>query len=284
MLKKKNRVRPVHDDMSFTIDPSVAPARTKVVKKKVKESRRESSEDQEAVNAAKDKLRRLKNKNRKSTRAPHSNEEAEVVERKKKRPLDADGNPIRTKTKVPKKVPGRDLVVPGTSMVKRMSKLDKKELVSIMGDDAEEMQQLFEDDNTDQAIRLLNRRLIQTCIDLIPQLETGIRNSKGRYGVHSLNGTIQTIRELVIDLQQMQDRGAIGESIVEKIIRPAFLEIATKIVEESATVLSEIKDTVEAGTYSTVRQAQIDSRNRLASVMNSKYEFMREETVRFLQR
>lgn len=286
LQKKKVKPRAPIETMSFTIDtsqiprPKAAPSaeKTKVLKRK-SENRR-SYEDVEAVDASKDKLRRLKNKNKKaarSTTAPHNREQAEVVELKKK-------------TK-PKK-PGTDLVIPASMPMpalaapgqKKISKLNKKDLVSIMGDDAEEMQALFEEDNTDQAVRLLNRRLIQTCIDLIPQLETGIRSSNGRYGVHSLNGTIQTIRELVIDLQSMQDRGAIGESIVEKIIRPTILEMATKIVEESATVLSEVKDLIPSEVYSRFRQAQLDSKTRLAGLMDEKYRYMREETVKFLQR
>lgn len=276
LKKKKTPSTSAHSStpkeaMSFTIDTSDMPARAKKLKKKVRVSESSRHEDQDSVDAAAAKQRRLKNKGKKATRAtmaPRSTEEAEIVEVKKKI----------------KKTPGRALVVANQSNVKRISKLDQKELNSIIGDDAEEMQNLFEEDNTDQAVRLLNRRLIQTCIDLIPQLETGIRSSNGRYGVHSLNGTIQTIRELVIDLQSMQDRGAIGESIVEKIIRPTILDVATKLVEEQATVLSEIKDLVSSEVYTKFRQAQLDSRNRLASMINSKYEFMRTETVNFLQR
>jgi len=167
---------------------------------------------------------------------------------------------------------------------KKLSKIDKKEIVSIIGDDAEKLQNLFEDDNVARATQMLNRRLVQMLIDLIPQMETGIRRSKGRYGAHSLNGTIQTIRELVTDLNNAQDRGAIGQSIVENIIRPAFLDIATKIVEEYATVSAEVKDLLSDETYSALRRAQIDSRNRLADMVNSRYTEIRNETISFLQR
>jgi len=261
MLKKKHQVT----DLEFSISDPVP----KKKKKKISSSStgREPKEDVDAVQASKDKLRRIKNKNKKATRAPRNAEEAEIVETKKNR--------IREST---------DIVPVGEMPTRRISKLNQKELVSIIGDDAEEMQSLFENGSTDQAIQLLNRRLIQTCIDLIPQLETGIRNSNGRYGVHSLNGTIQTIRELVIDLQSMQDRGAIGQSIVQQIIQPTILEIATKVVEEQATVLSEVKDLVPTEVYGRFRQAQIDSRNRLGALMNSKFEQMRDQTIQFLSR
>lgn len=178
-------------------------------------------------------------------------------------------------------VDGKDQV---TFKGQKISKIDQKEMLSIIGDDAEEMQQLFEGDNTEQATKMLNRRLIQMLIDLIPQLETGIRKSNGRYGVHSLNGTIQTIRELVIDMQSAQDRGALGHSIVENIIKPVFYEIATIVVEEASMVLSEVKDVLPPEGYAQLRRAQIDSRNRLASSINTKYLTVKDEIIGFLQR
>jgi hypothetical protein len=178
------------------------------------------------------------------------------------------------------------LVVSKTSSKnkKTISKLDRSEMVSIIGDDAEHIQELLESDDTKKAIKLLHRRLIQMLVDLIPQLETGIRQSKGRYGVHSLNGMIQSIRELLTDLQAAQDRSALGLSIVENIIRPAFLELATSIMTEASSVLSEVKDILPSDVYSKLRQAQIESRNRLASGMNSKYESIKTEIISFLQR
>jgi len=268
MLKKK-----VRSEMSFTIDPVDHPVRVK--KKKVRESLSSPQrEDQESVDAAKKLMRKKQFKNKKAPRAPSSVEEAEIVEAvvKKKK---------KSTSLVPHQHPPTDLVVMGR---KRISKLVKKDMNSIIGDDAEEMQNLFEDGSTDQATQMLNRRLIQMCIDIIPSLETGVRNSNGRYSVHALNNTIQTIRELMIDLQSAQDRGAIGMSIVDQIIRPTVLDIATKIVEEQATVLSEVKDLIPTEVYTRFRQAQIDSRNRLGSMMNQKFEAIKEQTVNFLQR
>lgn len=257
MLKKK---KPNSSDMSFTIE-SNAPLKKKKKKPSVERERRsEPKEDQDAVDAAKDKLRRQANK-------------------KKLQRLDEQKEKLKSK---PKKETFE--LVPATPAAKRLSKIDKKSMVSIIGDDAEEMQNLFEQGSTEQAIQLLNRRLIQTCIDLLPQLETGIRNSNGRYGVHSLNGTIQTIRELVIDLQSMQDRGAVGETIIDKIIRPAMLDIATQIMQEYAAVLSEVKDVLSQDGYAKVREAQITSRNRIAGAMNAKFEAIKSETISFLQR
>lgn len=184
-----------------------------------------------------------------------------------------------------KKRPSTALAVVAPQERNKISKIDKRKVKSIVGDDADRMLTMLEDDNSlDAAMKLIKRRLLQTMIDMIPQLETSMRDSNGRYGAHALNGSIQTIRELIIDLEAAADRGAIGEAIVEKVIRPAVLEVATKIVEEYATVLSEVKDSIEPEAYAKVRQAQIDSRNRVAATLNSKYETMKSDTISFLQR
>jgi hypothetical protein len=182
-----------------------------------------------------------------------------------------------------KKKPSFELVVPEGKGPKRISKLSGK-LQSIIGDDAENIMQSLEVGNIDNGLALLNRRLIQTVVDLIPKLETGIRESNGRYGVHSFNGLIQTVRELVIDLQQAQDRGAIGQAIVERILQPAFLEMATLIVEEQATVLSEVKADLSPEDYAKLRTAQIDSRTRIAAFMQSKFSAVKDETISYLQK
>jgi hypothetical protein len=246
MVIKKKKVKP-EEVMSFTIEAPSDPKPKKLVKKKKKVSDTPSDR-------------------------PVPKKKKVVVKSREEAPV-----------KKVKSRPSMDLVPLSTRGPKRISKLDRKGLVSIIADDADKMQELFEEEDTEAAIRLLNRRLIQTCIDLIPQLENSMRESNGRYGAHALNGTIQTIRELMVDLQRMQDRGAIGEAIVERIIRPALLEMATKVVEEAATVLSEVKDLMPHETYSKFRQAQIQSRDRLASVMTERYNFMRDETVKFLQ-
>lgn len=251
------------DHMSFTIDVSSKPTKKKVVSKQPKEGRRQQMEDPEAVDAAQDALRRKRAKAKKKRL-----EEAKENIRKNAEKRSKDLLPALVEE--PKQ--------------RKLSKFDKTAVTSIIGDDAETIQQLLEQEDTERATDLLNRRLIQTLIDLLPQLETGIRQSNGRYGVHSLNGTIQTIRELVIDLQARQDRGAVGMQIVESIIRPAFLDIATQIVTEYATVLSDMKDLVPEGVYARVRQSQMDSRGRVANVINSKYEEIKSQTVQALQR
>jgi hypothetical protein len=215
-----------------------------------------------------------------------------LPKKKKKAPVHTpvvEIKPIAVKKK--KKEPGTALAIPELRIddplpkTKRISKLKLADnLTSILGDDAESLQQLLETGDSDSALTLLNKRLIQTSVDLIAEVESGIRESKGRYGVHSFNGLVQSIRELMIDLQATKDRGAMGVTLVDNVLRPAFLDIATAIMQEYATVANEVKDLMGPDVYKQFRQGQIDSRNRLAALMQTQYLKIRDETVQFLQR
>ncbi len=168
---------------------------------------------------------------------------------------------------------------------RRISKADADgKLNSILGDDAESLMQLLENGDADSAITRLNKRLIQTVIDLIPEVETNIRESKGRYGVHSFNGLVQTIRELVIDLQSAQDRGAMGEAMVEKLIRPAFLDLATDVVKEYSMVQSDMQSIMPHDQFLEFRRHQLESRDRIAKALQDKYVDLQEKIISFLQR
>ena len=168
---------------------------------------------------------------------------------------------------------------------KRISKLKVSDnLVSILGDDAESLQQLLETGDSDSALTLLNKRLIQTSVDLIAEVESGIRESKGRYGVHSFNGLVQSIRELMLDLQATKDRGAMGLTLVENVLRPAFLDMAMSVMQEYATVANGIKDQLDPKTYDEFRRQQLDSRDRIGAMLQSQYMKIKDESIQFLQR
>ncbi len=218
---------------------------------------------------------------------------------KKKKKVELPDTKVATKVVEIKPLPAKKKKKPGTKLVvapelriddalpkaKRISKLKLADnLTSILGDDAESLQQLLETGDSDSALTLLNKRLIQTSVDLIAEVESGIRESKGRYGVHSFNGLVQSIRELMIDLQATKDRGAMGITLVDNVLRPAFLDIGMAIMQEYASVANEVKDLMSPDVYKQFRQSQLDSRNRLAALMQTQYLKIRDETVQFLQR
>ncbi len=167
---------------------------------------------------------------------------------------------------------------------KKISKISATKLNSILGDDAELLQQMLESGDNDSAMSILNKRLIQTSIDLIAEVETGIRESNGRYGVHSYNGLVQSIRELMIDLQATQDRGAMGVSLVENVIRPAMLDIGMFLMQEYVAVANEMKLLIEPEVYQKFRAVQKDSQARVGAAVQEQYGKIRDQSIQFLQR
>lgn len=196
---------------------------------------------------------------------------------------DDDGMTSRALT-VPKAPTPSVVTAPPPSRGK-ISRVDQSKINSIVGDDSDKMLTMLEDEtNMENAVKLVKLRLLQTSVDLIPQLETQMRGSDGRYGGHAFNSTIQTIRELIIDLESAADRGAIGSSIVDRVIQPAMREIATTIVEEMAKVLGDVKNLIPEDVYGKVHSLHIESRNRVAKTLNDQYDDIKSGIVAALQR
>ncbi|QBQ74628.1 acyl-CoA oxidase [Burkholderia phage BcepSauron] len=166
----------------------------------------------------------------------------------------------------------------------RISRLKSSGLNSILGDDAEKLQQLLEDGDADSAANALQKRMLQTCIDLIAEVENGVRESKGRYGVHSFNNLIMSIRELMTDMQQTKDRGAIGLTISETVLRPLLLDIAMMIMNETAAITAAVKPLVSLDDFKEFRKEIDEVRARTGAFMQSSYAGARDRIIEFMQR
>lgn len=188
-----------------------------------------------------------------------------------------------TKT-LPVKKKKRSVAVAEAPARKRISKLRTKGMRSIVGDAAEDIQQLLEIGENDSATSLMHKKLLQSLVDLLPYAEHNVRASKGTKGVYQVNSLVSSIRELVIDLQSTQDRGALGVNLVESVIRPAFLDIGMTIVQEYQALLNDVKDALEPEDYKRVKQSHKDSRQRLAEFIQAEFGKVRDQSVAFLQR
>ena len=61
---------------------------------------------------------------------------------------------------------------------KRISKLKTEAMDSILGNSSEKILQLLETNENDSAVTLINKKLIQSLVDLIPLAEQNVRNTK----------------------------------------------------------------------------------------------------------
>lgn len=211
--------------------------------------------------------------------------EAETVVKKKKRVVeiddeDEDDEPVKRKRST-------ELAVIEPVKSKRISKLKvgKGQLRSIFGDDAEKIHQLLESNDTDSAVTLLYKRMVQTIVDMIPFAEHAIRKSKGARGVYQINSLVSQLRELMVDIQSSQDRGLIGQSIMANIINPGLKTIATEVVQEYGYIKADLKAAdMEDKEYQRLIALTNESRARLAAAMTRSFNDMGQQVVAALQR
>ena len=204
------------------------------------------------------------------------------IKKKKKRPVEVEVSEV--------KKPSTALAVIDTSPkevtdLKSISKLRTKGMRSIIGDSAEDIQQLLEAGDNDNATSLMLKRMLQALIDLVPYAENNVRKSKGQRGVYQINSLISSIRELMIDLQSAQDRGAIGEALNEKVLRPAFLDVAMMLVKENAVLSADVKDLLSVEDYNNkFRPLIIAQRTAIGQYVQNRYEEAAQATKQFMQR
>lgn len=199
----------------------------------------------------------------------------------------------------PKRPPGRPkkaLALPAPEDVSRdhdeaLDALSKRSLVTtkeetqnVMGADASRLVQLLEDGDDEGASDLLMKRLVQSSINLIAQVERGVIDTNGRYGVHSFNGLVMSIRELINDMQAQKDRGAIGQILVESVLRPAYMDIGMAIMQEFFKSGQECKNILREHDFEEVEKIQKASREQIAQHLHKAYETMRDGIINYLQR
>lgn len=218
-------------------------------------------------------------------------------EKKKKRPVEepvrkkkakgAEAEPVRKKKKkikvdeeVVKKSKGTALAVVGNESI---SRLDADGLATILGSSAEKIQQLLEVGNADSATNLIQKRMLQALIDLLPHAEANVRATRGQKGVYQINSLITSVREILSDLQAAKDRGALGDSLVEKIVRPTFLDIGMALVQEEQSMSAFMRDNVDIETFKKLRAEHRESIKRIGVLINRKYEEAKTNTIAFLQ-
>jgi hypothetical protein len=158
------------------------------------------------------------------------------------------------------------------------------EAQNVMGAEAARLVQLLEEGDDDGANDLLQKRLIQSSINLIAQVEKGVIDTNGRYGVHSFNGLVMSIRELINDMQAQKDRGAIGQILVESVLRPAYMDIGMAIMQEFFKSGQECKNILREHDYNEVEKIQKASRDQIAQHLHKAYETMRDGIINYLQR
>jgi elongation factor P--beta-lysine ligase len=169
--------------------------------------------------------------------------------------------------------------------LKKISKLSTQaETKSIIGQNAEQIHQLLENKDNEAAIPLIYRKMLQSLVDLLPLAERQVRKTKGARGVYQVNILISSIRELLVDVQASQDRGMLGQNLVEQVVKPSFGDLAQTIVTEYAAISADAKLNMNDKEYGRFRTELLASRARLASAMTERFRDIKDQTIQYLER
>lgn len=155
-----------------------------------------------------------------------------------------------------------------------------KSIVTVFGQRSDTILKLLEDDeNTDGALTLTYRTLLQTMVDILPVIERGVRTSKGRKGVIPLNQTVSQIRELVTDIQSLRDRGQLGASIVEKYVRPSYLDLAAQISIAFMNMETSSRSKMSKEEFAAYKVELDETKRSLAKYLLDQYESLKTDIV-----
>jgi len=166
----------------------------------------------------------------------------------------------------------------------RISKVNAKGMRSIFGDNSEKILQLLETNETDSAVALIYKKALSSIVDLIPYAEHAVRKSKGARGVYQINSLISSCRELLVDIQAAQDRGMLGTTLMQQVVKPAFSDMANDIVQEYGMIASDAKLDMPEKEWQRFSTNLKESRARLADKITKHYRRVNDETISYLQR
>ena len=159
------------------------------------------------------------------------------------------------------------------------------EFKNILDESVESVYHLLEINDTDSATQLLYKRVIQSAYKMLAKIESSMEESTGTRGAYPFNAVATTLRDYITDLQASMDRGRLAEGIIDNILRPMFLEIASSVVLEISTIEKEAKLKMSESDFSdfhtnVARQCQ----QRIIDVMQRAYTKAKEDTNKAMQR
>jgi len=159
---------------------------------------------------------------------------------------------------------------------------DMGKLKSLFGKRTEEMLNLIENNNRDGATVMIYKQLLSTLVTLLPVAEHVVRHTKGQRGVYQINQLMSQVRELMADMQAVQDRGLLGKTLVQRYVRPAFLDIAQQMVYNDQRIIAEVVPYVDAKYKDRVRDNILNAQKELGKYIQNQYEDIAENIIKGL--
>lgn len=231
-----------------------------------------------------------------TTREKAAKRKAEVAARRAAKAIEAGVDPEELKGPVKKNqalIEQAEAVIASNVVVfdsaitgGKISKLGVRARRTIIGGSAEDIHQLIEHGHTDAATSLIYKKLLQSVVDTLPYMELVIRKSRGYKGAYAYNSMVSSVREIMTDIQQSQDRGRQGEALVERIILPVFLDIGMMMMREFEAIGQKMRrdNKLDEDTVKVYLLELDECQHRIGSQLQMQLKEVRDECRKFLQR
>lgn len=169
----------------------------------------------------------------------------------------------------------------GTAVTK-FKKHDVERAKSFFGQKAPEILEMIENNDRDGAVVLVYKQLLGMLVTLVPTAERVVREQKGYKGIYQLNMMVSGVRELLTDMQAVQDKGMLGRTLIERYLRPAFLDIASQIVQNNQRVQNEVLSYVPEKHHDKIKMYMRDSQRELGRYIEEQYKSISENIIKGL--
>lgn len=153
---------------------------------------------------------------------------------------------------------------------------------NMFGKSADTIIDMVEAHNSDGAISLVYRRLLQMTVDLIPLAEQAVIDSRGQKGVYQVNALTSQVREIIADIQAVQDRGMLGRQIVERVLKPAFFDVARHMVESDHRLLNNVLSRIDPKEHEVVRNLFLGAQTEMAKLLKDQMRDVSEQIIKGL--
>lgn len=156
--------------------------------------------------------------------------------------------------------------------------------VSVIGRGQDQLHDMIEEGRWDEVQTVMYKRMAQSVSSLLPYLENEIRNTTGKKGAFNYNAMITTVRDLLGDIQQAQDRGRLGELLVDKLLRPAFMDVGMIFIKEHDLLQSRLRQSLSAEQMRVMQLWLDEAQVRFVDQIQDEFRKLHEKTKEFLER
>ena len=121
------------------------------------------------------------------------------------------------------------------------TELSSTDFQNILNSSFDDVYRLLEVQDTDNATQLLYRRMIQASYRMLCKIEASTNAESNTRGAYAFNAVASTLKDYINNLQMSLDKGRLAENIIDNILRPLFLEMASTLVVQFGIVTKEAK-------------------------------------------